>query len=262
MAVIDEGGQMGGARMVRCWLVAAVTVLGVLWGAAAADASGGYFVVANCKSDRLSYSTSAFTPYASRGMAIRNACGPQGADPRGLILTPALGHGPTVERWAYAEVIMDAPPGTDFAAITWSPEAHSRDCGYQFQAWAEVAGNPRSKMPIGLNATRKKGCKNARAKKTSLAQTFLLGGRTRIVAKLQCRARSCSSKRTNYLRTDQVMVTVHDGTPPSVAIRPDSPLARGEWVSGHQPLNYDANDNVGVSVARVQIAGLDAAKDA
>src|SRR3954447_26759285 len=261
MALIDEGGQMSRARTVRSWLVASVSVLGVLLVAPAAGASGGFFVVANCKSDRLNYSTSAFTPYASRGMAIRNACGPQGHEPRGIILTPALRQGRTVEQWAYAEVVMDAPPGTDFQAITWSPEPQGRDCGYQFQAWAEFPGDKSSKMPIGVNATRKKGCNHPQAKKASFTGTYKLGGRTRVVAKIQCRARSCSSKRSNYLRTDQVMVTIHDGTPPSVAIQPDGPLARGEWVSGHQLLNYDANDNVGVSVAHAQIAGLDAAKD-
>jgi hypothetical protein len=261
MALIDEGGHMSRARTVRSWLVASVSVLGVLLAAAPAGASGGFFVVANCKSDRLNYSTSAFTAYASRGMAVRKSCGPQGKEPRGIVLTPALGQGPTVEQWAYAEVVMDAPPGTNFTSITWSPEPQGRDCGYQFQAWAEFPGDKSSKMPIGVNATRKKGCNHPQAKKASFTGTYKLGGRTRVVAKIQCRARSCSSKRSNYLRTDQVMVTIHDGTPPSVAIQPDGPLARGEWVSGHQPLDYDANDNVGVSIARAQIAGLGAATD-
>src|SRR4051812_26098575 len=119
MAVIDEGGRMRRPRTVRRWLVAGASILGALVGAPAASASSGFFVVANCKSDRLNYQTSAFTPYASRGMAIRNACRPEGAEPRGLVLIPRLGQGPTVEQGAYAEVVMDAPPGTNFASITW-----------------------------------------------------------------------------------------------------------------------------------------------
>ena len=41
---------------------------------------------------------------------------------------------------------------------------------------------------------------------------------------------------------------------PTAAIIPDTPLARGAWVGGEQPLNYDANDNV----VRVDVQNLDA----
>ena len=48
------------------------------------------------------------------------------------------------------------------------------------------------------------------------------------------------------MRTHEAKVTIEDVQPPSAAIIGDTPLAKGAWVSGTQPLNYDANDNVGV----------------
>ena len=42
---------------------------------------------------------------------------------------------------------------------------------------------------------------------------------------------------------------------PSAGILGDTPLGRGEWVGGTQPLNYDASDNVGVRTADAIVAG-------
>ena len=41
----------------------------------------------------------------------------------------------------------------------------------------------------------------------------------------------------------------------------DTPLTRGEWVKGDQPLNYAASDNIGVRVADVIVGGQPAGND-
>ena len=59
----------------------------------------------------------------------------------------------------------------------------------------------------------------------------------------------------NFIRTYKAEVGVADALPPVAAIAADTPLARGEWVSGSQPLNYDASDNVGVRTAYALVSG-------
>ena len=55
---------------------------------------------------------------------------------------------------------------------------------------------------------------------------------------------TCSARSLNFLRTYKAQVGVADGAPPTVAIAANTPLARGAWVGGFQPLNYNATDNV------------------
>jgi hypothetical protein len=46
-----------------------------------------------------------------------------------------------------------------------------------------------------------------------------------------------------------------DGAAPAVTIAVNTPLAGGAWVSGFQPLNYNAVDNVGVRSAQAVVGG-------
>src|SRR5206468_814452 len=54
----------------------ALSVLLVLL--ASMSAWAGQFTVASCQADRVNFSTTAFNDFASRGMAIRRACNPEG----------------------------------------------------------------------------------------------------------------------------------------------------------------------------------------
>ena len=100
----------------------------------------------------------------------------------------------------------------------------------------------------------------ARAKAAGYkSRAYNVSGATRIVQRVVCVGgggrQSCSARGANYIRTYKATVGVADGAPPAVSILPDTPLARGEWVSGSQPLNYDAADNAGVRLARAFIGG-------
>ena len=84
-------------------------------------------------------------------------------------------------------------------------------------------------------------------------------GATRIVQRVICVGgdgrKSCSARGRNYLRTYEAEVRIADVLAPSASILGDTPLGRGEWVGGTQPLNYDASDNVGVRTADAIAAG-------
>ena len=86
-------------------------------------------------------------------------------------------------------------------------------------------------------------------------------GATRIVQRVICvggrGSKSCSARGSNYIRTYKAEVGIADALAPAAASSRDTPLARGEWVSGTQPLNYDASDNVGVRMAHALRRGTD-----
>src|SRR5207244_3102149 len=90
------------------------------------------------------------------------------------------------------------------------------------------------------------------------SRTFNVTGATRVVQRVICEGgqgtKSCSARGANYIRTYKAEVGIADAQPPTVGIIGDTPLARGDWVSQTQPLNYDASDNVGVRTAKAIVS--------
>ena len=237
-----------------CVLVAALS---------AGVAAAGEYKVASCQADRANFSTTAFNDFATRGMTIRRACNPDGPGIRGLVTANATRRG-TVPRGSVAMVAISAPSGTRFTTLRWAGSARRRDCRYALQLYAD--GPDIEPVPI-KNVRANQHC--PRQKRAQAAgyrsRTFNVTGATRIVQRVICKGgdggKSCSARGLNYIRTYQAEVGVVDQQPPAATIAADTPLASGAWVSGTQPLNYDAEDNVGVEAARVvsgdQASGLD-----
>ncbi|MEA2497571.1 MAG: hypothetical protein QOJ29_5482, partial [Thermoleophilaceae bacterium] len=227
------------------------------------EAAAGGFRVANCQSDGLNYSTQAFTDFASRGMAITRACDPEGDGLRGLVTASSV-QLRSVPRGAVAFVNLSAPPGTRFENFTWAGIMSRSDCTYALQLYALVPGV----KPISIkNVRANSNCpRTARAQGAAYhSRTFNVNGATRIVQRIIClgsRGRNyCSARGANYILSYKAEVSVVDIAPPTISIIGDTPLARGEWVGGSQPLNYDATDNVGVRNAQVVAAGISGGSD-
>ena len=108
----------------RCLLTTACAAAGVLGSTPVAHA--GEFIVANCNSDVFHSRTDAFEPHVARGMKIRYACGPGRTAPRGIVLANVVGR-QRVARGALSEIVMIAPPGTEFSQFVWSGEARRSD---------------------------------------------------------------------------------------------------------------------------------------
>jgi hypothetical protein len=217
-----------------------------------AGAVAGQFTVASCQADRVNFSTTAFNDFATRGMTIRRACNPEGPGIRGLVTANATGR-TTVPRGSVAMVAISAPGGTSFTTFRWAGSARRRDCRYALQLYAEGPGI----KPIPIkNVRAAQHCpRQARAQAAGYqSRTFNVTGATRIVQRVICEGgdgrKSCSARGVNYIRTYQAEVGVADQQPPTATIATDSPLATGGWVSGSQPLTYDAQDNVGVRLAQ------------
>jgi 5-hydroxyisourate hydrolase-like protein (transthyretin family) len=238
----------------------APTLVGVLCAlvlAGSADAArAGEFQVAACQADSLTFTTQAFADFATRGMKIKRACNPEGPGLRGLITANVVQRG-RVRRGARAIVSITAPDGTRFTRFRWAGTIRRRDCRYALQLYATGPGI--APVPIkNVRANRRCPRRASHAQAAGYrSRTYDVTGATRIVQRVICVGgdgrQSCSARGSNLIRTYKATVGVVDGLAPSVAILQDTPLARGEWVSGSQPLNYTATDNVGVRLARAYI---------
>jgi hypothetical protein len=225
----------------------------------AADARAGEFQVATCQADSLGFTTRPFEDFATRGMQIRRACNPEGRGLRGLITANVIRRG-RLPRGARAIVTLNAPAGTRFTRFRWAGTARRRDCRYALQLYAD--GPDIAAIPI-KNVRANRACPRPRRAQAAQYQsrTFNVTGATRIVQRVICVGgggrRSCSARAKNFIRTYKAIVGVTDAVPPTAGILHDTPLARGQWVGGAtQPINYDANDNVGVRLATAFVGGL------
>src|SRR5215207_1343006 len=221
-------------------------------------AAAGEYAVANCQADPLGYSTRAFADFASRGMKIRRACDPEGPGRRGLI-TGNVARAGRVPRGAVAAVIISAPPGTRFTRFRWAGTAQRRDCRYALQLYAEAPDIKRFALK-NVRANQKCPRPTTRGQAAGYrSRTYDVTGATRIVQRAICVGgqgrKWCSARSSNFLRTYEAEVGIADVTAPTAAILTDTPLARGAWVRGIQPLNYTASDNVGVRMARALAGG-------
>ncbi len=239
------------AGPVARWVVLPVIGSALAMGASAAESRAGEYAVANCKADNAGYSTDAFTASASPGTRVVRACDPHGDGLRGLITKNVTGVG-QVPVGTRAQAVMTAPPGTRFRRLIWAGSIDRRDCRWALQLYADIPGQ-RARSLVSKPANQ--DCPRTPTAQDSgiRSRAFNVAGATRIVQRTVCvgagKRDACSTRGTNYLRTHEAKVTIEDVQPPSAAIIGDTPLAKGAWVSGTQPLNYDANDNAGVQTA-------------
>jgi hypothetical protein len=239
-------------------VLAAMLAVVLVGFAAPGTAAAGEYTIYACQADEAGYVSSAFENFATRGMKWRRACNPLGPGLRGLVTANVPGTG-RVPRGAQSGFVLNAPPGTTFSRLRWSGHAHRRDCRYALQLYAERPGA--SAVAI-KNVRANRHCPNpetAQASSWPRLRAYDLGGATRIVQRVVCVGTSsreyCSARGQNYIRTFAAEATVVDGSPPGVGISQDSPLARGQWVSGKQSFDYEASDNVGVKSASALISG-------
>ena len=221
-------------------------------------AAAGEFTITACQADAGEFASGAFENLATRGMRWRRACNPLGPGLRGLVTanvvtTAHVAHG------AQSAFVLNAPPGTVISRFRWSGHAERRDCRYALQMYGVRTDGSDATIK---NVRANKGCSpsgTAQASSWPRPRAFDLGGATKVVQRVVCvgapSAQYCSGRGLNYMQTFTAEATVVDNTGPLVAILPDTPLARGEWVGGLQGLNYEASDNVGVKGASANLPG-------
>ncbi len=238
---------------------ALVCALAVVVGfAAPRPATAGEYTIYACQADDAGYVSSAFYDFATRGMKWRRACNPLGPGLRGLVSANVSGTG-NVARGAQSGFALDAPPGTTFSRLRWSGHAQRRDCRYALQLYAERPGA----SPVSIkNVRANRNCPRpdvAQASSWPRPRAYDLGGAIRIVQRVVCvgapSREFCSARGQNFIRTFAAEATVVDGTPPSVGIVQDAPIARGGWVRGKQVVPYEATDNVGIKSASALVSG-------
>jgi hypothetical protein len=243
-----------GVRLIRALPLATALAVTTIAMAIPGRAAAGEFTIEACQADAGEFASTAFEDFATRGMRWRRACDPLGPGLRGLVTSNVVRSG-RVAHGAQSAFVLSAPPGTAFSRLRWSGHAQRRDCRYALQLYAE--------RPDGSDATIKnvrsnRGCPGrdaAQASSWPRPRAYDLGGATRIVQRVvgASSAQFCSARGLNYMQAE---ATVIDTSGPSVTIMPDTPLDRGEWVSGTQAVEYEASDNVGVRGATAYLAGV------
>ncbi len=224
------------------------------------QATAGVYRVANC-SDGAPPVTDAFNLFATRGMRITKACASRNEGVGGLIVGNTVRSKRNVKRGAYAQVSLEAPPGSTFLAYDWKGQSKRTDCRYALQVWAEV---PNAKPLVIHNRPANKACpKKKHRQRGKLHFTgFDVRGAVRIVHRVVCvgdsKRRYCSASGRNEISTYSAAVTVQDDVPPTVQVHQDTALTRGEWINGDQPVNYDAVDTAGVESAQLLIGNVPA----
>ena len=243
----------------RSWLATAVAITAIVAMAAPRPASAGEFTILACQADAGDFASTAFENFATRGMRWRRACNPLGPGLRGLVTANVVQSGHVADG-AQSAFVLSAPPGTAFSRLRWSGHAQRRDCRYALQVYAV--------RPDGSDATIKNVRANRNCPRPEVAQAsswprpraFELGGAEKIVQRVVCvgaaSAQFCSGRGLNYMQTFTAEATVVDSSGPSVTIVPDTPLARGDWVSGEQAVDYEASDNVGIRGATAYLAAM------
>lgn len=247
------------AKNPRCAVALATAVAVLLAGLAAPrSATAGEYTIYACQAEGAGYVSSAFEDFATRGMKWRRACNPLGPGLRGLVTANVPSAG-TVPRGAQSGFVLNAPPGTTFSRLRWSGHARRRDCRYALQLYA-VRPDASSVAIKNVRANRHcPGRDLAQASSWPRLRSYDLGGASRIVQRVVCvgaQSREfCSARGQNFIRTFAAEATVADGSPPSVGVVQEGPLASGAWVSGRRSFEYETNDNVGVKGASALLSG-------
>ena len=156
---------------------------------------------------------------------------------------------------------ITAPAGTRFTSFRWAGTARRRDCRYALQLYADAPDI----QPIAIkNVRANQRCPRARRAQAAgyRSRTFNVSGATRIVQRVICVGgdgrKSCSARGSQL--HPHLRGRGRDRRRPRADARRSSATrrsARGEWVSGTQPLNYDASDNVGVRTAHAVVSRSD-----
>jgi hypothetical protein len=243
----------------RGWLLAlALVIVATVAMAAPRPAAAGEFTITACQADAGNFASGAFENFATRGMRWRRACNPLGPGLRGLV-TANVVTSSRVAHGAQSAFVLTAPPGTAFSRLRWSGHAQRRDCRYALQMYAVRADGSDATIK---NVRANRNCprpETAQASSWPRPRAYDLGGATKIVQRVVCvgapSGQFCSGRGLNYMQTFTAEATVVDTSGPSVTIVPDTPLARGEWVSGTQAVDYEASDNVGVKQVTPYLAG-------
>jgi 5-hydroxyisourate hydrolase-like protein (transthyretin family) len=248
----------------RLALIAAVLGFAVALGAPGRAVAGEY-TITDCSADAGSFASAAFEDFATHGMKWRRACNPLGPGLRGLVTANVAGSGQVADN-SESAFVLEAPPGTFFSRLRWSGAAHRRDCRYALQVYAV---RPDESAVAIKNVRANHSCPGsggAQASGWPRPRAYDIAGTTRIIQRVVCQGgpsgQFCSARGQNYLQTFSSEATVVDNAGPSISIAPSGPLARGEWVSGTQPIGYETSDNVGVKSAQLWVGSFQRGEDA
>lgn len=220
-----------------------------------ASASAGFYDITVCRGNP-SGSSLAFGAFTTRGMTRARKCQRDDAGPNGIVAA-SVRRGGRVPFRARSIFAVNVPQGATIEWFRWAGEVVRSNCDFAGQVYAD---GPGSNNVFARNKVPGRRCPRPGRARISDAPTlerprYAAKGTTRIVQRLECRARrGCRTGGVNRVATFDAVIRVQDETPPAVQITGGG-LASGQWVRGDQVVEYTAEDNVGVQRAQSLIAG-------
>jgi hypothetical protein len=217
--------------------------------------AGGYDVY-SCNATVAGGANHSWGPLADSGMTAYTDC-PSG---QGLVARSVYdGSASTFLQGAY--MIFDAPEGNSIDAISFELGMRRPDCNWGVDMVAgnrDLGGNIIFGLPAG------QACDSQF--QTPDDNTFIgtrwsyaVGGpRVRIEAR--CGAASCTRNGVAGIHLRNVDVRVHDDVAPVLSGGRGALWASNGWLSGTQPLGFDASDTAGIQMATVSIDGREIAR--
>jgi hypothetical protein len=217
--------------------------------------AGGYDVY-SCNATVAGGANHSWGPLADSGMTAYTDC-PSG---QGLVARSVYdGSASTFLQGAY--MIFDAPEGNSIDAISFELGMRRPDCNWGVDMVAgnrDLGGNIIFGLPAG------QACDSQF--QTPDDNTFIgtrwsyaVGG-PRVRVEARCGAASCTRNGVAGIHVRNVDVRVRDDVAPVLSGGRGALWASSGWLSGMQPLGFDASDSAGIQMATVSIDGREIAR--
>src|SRR4051794_36850677 len=233
----------------RSLALGAVAALAIVSAYAPARADAGGYDVPACDAGVAGGANNSWGPWADPGMAAYTACPPGG----GIIARNAYDGG-TSGALQGAYMIFDAPSGTSVESISFIGGWQRHDCSWSIGVVASD-GDLGGHMVWGYPANQMCGEPDFGGDTFFEYRFTYAVNASRVRIESRCGAGSCSRNGVAAMRLKDVIVHVHDDTPPNLSNGRGALWTSSGWLSGSQSIGFDASDGGGIREADVLVDG-------
>ena len=209
--------------------------------------AGGYDVI-SCNQTVAGGANHSWGAAADGGMTAYTDC-PAG---QGIVARNVYdGSASTFLQGAY--MIADAPEGNSIDSVSFEVGMRRPDCSWGVELVGgnrDLAGSVLFGLPAGQNCDSQ----FQTDENTFLGGRYSYGvGAPRVRIEARCGAGSCTRNGVASIHLRNVDVRVRDDTPPSLSRGRGALWTSDQWLSGTQPVGFDANDGAGVQQTAAEV---------
>src|SRR3954452_11133339 len=233
----------------RSLTLGAVAALAIASAYAPARADAGGYDVPSCDASVAGGANNSWGPSADPGMTAYTNCPPGG----GLVARNVYDGG-TSGGLQGGYMIFDAPSGTYVESISFIAGWQRHDCSWSIGVVAsngDLGGN----MIWGYPSNQMCGEQDFAGNSFFEYRYTDPVNASRVRIESRCGAAWCPRNGVAAMRLKDVVVHVHDDTPPNLSNGRGALWTSGGWLSGNQAVGFDAGDGGGIREAAVLVDG-------